>query len=302
MVGRLRLHGTALILGLVWSLGIVLPATAAETWTCWTATTTDGARQTVQITRCRLSGSAEFHDYASGESVPVDLEPSVGVSGSEVCWYWTTRESDWVMLGIDDSGVATLGIDPDGIDGGPVIVDAEYPPCTSEPADESDVAREAYELLARYRHPHPSGEVDPPPGAGVTGLATFVSDTPPPEWTASIVSPVTGLRIDVATRVVAVAVDWGDGSTVTVPETHFGRLVGWPDGGSSHVYQTKTCEPPGDGRCHPDLASYPLTISYVWAARYRVGGGAWRPLVVPPTSTTVAYDVDEILGLTSAVG
>ena len=35
--------------------------------------------------------------------------------------------------------------------------------------------------------------LDPPPGAGVTGMEVFVSDTPPPPWSASLVSPRDGL-------------------------------------------------------------------------------------------------------------
>jgi hypothetical protein len=81
----------------------------------------------VQVTRCRLAGSTETTDYGSSSAVPVVLRPQVGTDQTGLCWYWTTRDSDWVMLGVDDDRMATLGIDPDGVPGGPIIIDGDYP-------------------------------------------------------------------------------------------------------------------------------------------------------------------------------
>jgi hypothetical protein len=240
--------------------------------------------------------------YGSVSDVPVVLAPQVGTDGDGVCWYWTTRGSDWVLLGVDDDGNATLGIDPDGVDGGPVIIDAIYPRCVSEPSEAPTELTEAYELLARYDHPAPGAVVDPPPGAGIVGMDVLLADAPPDAWSASLVSPHSGRTIEVETFVEVVEIDWGDGSTTVVPEAAFGMLTGWPDGEFGHVYDVKTCETPGKPRCHPSLDAYELVVSYRWAARYRVDGGAWEPIAVPPTETSIRYDVDEILSVTTAVG
>ncbi len=299
MAVSLRPHAAALTVLLFL---VAVPASAAETWTCWSGLGENDDGVVVQVTRCRLAGRVETADYGSAGAVPAVLRPQVGSGDGGLCWYWTTRSSEWVVLGIDDDLVATLGIDPDGIPGGPVIVDAAYPACTSEPADAPSALAEAYELLAQYEHPRPLATVDPPPGSGVAGMTLFLADRPPPAWSAALVSPLSGRRIEVETFVDAVEVDWGDGNETTVPAVAFALLTGWPDGAFGHVYETKTCTVPGGPRCHPTLSAYQLTVSYRWLARFRVDGGPWLPIPVPPTAVSVAYDVDEILALTTAVG
>lgn len=302
MAGRLRLHATALIVAGLVVGGAAAPASAAETWTCWSALEEDANGHTAQVTRCRLAGVDGTTDYGSSAAVPVVLSPQVGADGAGLCWYWTTRDSDWVLLGVDDDGVATLGIDPDGVAGGPVIVDAAYPACTSEPIAAPTALQEAYELLSSYTHPRPAARLDPPPGAGVAGMEVFVTEDPPPAWSASLVSPHSGMRIEAETFVGAVGIDWGDGSAETVPAAAFELLTGWPDGGFGHVYEAKTCAVPGAPRCHPELVAYELVVSYEWTARYRVDRGPWLEIPVPATTTSHAYDVDEILATTTAVG
>ena len=296
----MRSHVAALTLFLV----AVLPlgAAAAEAWTCWSESDGRNDSGAMQTTRCRLAGQSETYDYGRASQVPVVLRPQVGSDADGVCWYWTSRDSGWVMLGVDDDGKATLGIDPDGAAGGPLIIDVIYPVCTSEPSEAPTALLEAYELLARYDHPRPSAVVDPPVGAGVAGMDVFVAETPPSPWSASLVSPQSGLRIDVETFVDAVEVDWGDGASVTVPSSALSMLTGWPDGGFGHAYVTKTCAIPGGPRCHPTLRAYELTVSYLWIARYRVDRGPWLAIPVPATSTALEYDVDEILTITTAVG
>jgi hypothetical protein len=297
VAGRLRLLAASLIIVGVPSL----PAGAAETWTCWSETTSVDGGSPTQVTRCRLAGQAQTTDYATASQVPVVLSPRVGSDAAGLCWYWTTRPSDWVILGVDEDGVATLGIDPDGEPGGPIIVDAAYPRCTSEPVDTPSGLQEAYELLARYDHPDPLPRLDPPPGAGVTGMAVFVVDSPPPPWGASLVSPHTGTRIEVETWVEAIEVAWGDGQDTIIPAGAFPQLTGWPDGAFGHVYEVKTCRDPGAHRCHPTLTEYTIEVAYVWTARYRAGTDAWSELPLPPTTHRVAYDVDEIVPRITAV-
>jgi hypothetical protein len=296
----MRSHAAALIASIV--LAVPLTAGAAETWTCWSAIDDRGDDGSVQATRCRLAGETGTVDYGSVSEVPVVLAPQVGTDGDGVCWYWTTRASAWVLLGVDDHGNATMGIDPDGVVGGPVIIDAIYPRCTSEPTEAANALMEAYALLSRYDHPAPTASVDPPPGSGIVGMDVFITDSPPQPWSDSLVSPHSGRTIEVETFVDAVEIDWGNGSTTVVPQAAFGLLTGWPDGGFSHLYEVKTCASPGGPRCHPSLDSYELVVSYRWVARYRVDGGEWDPIPVPPTTTTVAYDVDEIVSVTTAVG
>lgn len=296
----MRSYAAALIVLLVASFPAV--GSAAEDWTCWSAQESRGDDAAVVTTRCRLAGATETVDYGSPTAVPFVLSPQVGTDRDGVCWYWTTRGSDWVILGVDDDGRATLGIDPDGDSTGPVLIDVVYPRCTSEPAAAPTALLEAYELLARYAHPTPAATLDPPPGAGVAGMAVFLAESPPPAWNASLVSPHSGRRIEVDTRVETVQVDWGDGTSSVIPESAFGLLSGWPDGAFRHVYETKTCASPGGPRCHPSLQTYPLTVAYRWSARYRVDSGGWLAIPVPSTVTAVEYDVDEIVAVTTAVG
>ena len=297
MAGRLRSHGAALICQVL--VSVALPAGAAETWTCWSELADRDDITGASVTRCRVTGSSETTDYGSSSEVPVVLSPQVGTDADGACWYWTSRSSDWVLLGVDDDGVATLGIDPDGGAGGPLIIDASYPRCVSEPAEAPTTVREAWELLAQYEHPAPLGLLDPVPGLGVVGMDVFVDEEPPEPWSASLVSPASGLLLEVETFVSAVSVDWGDGAATVIPTDLLDVVSG---GVFFHVYATKTCAVPGGPRCHPELSAYAVDIAYDWVARYRVDRGEWIPLGVPSTSVTVDYDVDEILALPTAVG
>ena len=280
-------------------MSLALPVVAAEEWTCWSGLSDRDDVTGASVTRCRVAGSSETADYGSSSEVPVVLSPQVGTDADGVCWYWTSRSSDWVMFGVDDDGVATLGIDPDGDAGGQVIIDASYPRCVGEPAEAPNTLREAWELLAQYEHPAPLGLLDPAPGLGVVGMEVFVAEKPPEPWSASLVSPASGVLLEVQTFVSAVSVDWGDGSETVVPT----EVVGVVSGDAfSHSYRTKTCASPGGPRCHPELSAYEVEVAYEWVARYRVDRGEWISLWVPPTSVTVDYDVDEILALPTAAG
>ncbi|MFP5333377.1 MAG: hypothetical protein ACLGHX_13585 [Acidimicrobiia bacterium] len=297
MAGRLRSHGAALICLVV--VALALPAGADETWTCWSEISDRDDATGAAVTRCRIAGSSETTDYGSSSEVPVVLSPQVGTDADGVCWYWTSRSSDWVLFGVDDDGVANLGIDPDGETGGPVIIDVSYPRCVSEPAEAPHTEREAWELLAQYSHPRPQGLLDPAPGLGVVGMEVFVREEPPEPWSVSLTSPSSGMVLEVETYVTAVSVDWGDGSATVVPVELLGMVSG---GGLSHVYRTKTCAEPGGPRCHQVLSAYAVEVAFEWVAKYRLGDGEWIPLPVAPTTVTVDYDVDEILPLPTATG
>jgi hypothetical protein len=269
-------------------LGLI--AQGDESWVCWSASTTDSFGYEKAVTRCRIAGSALI-DYADGESPPVRLQPMVGFDANGSCWYWTSAESPWRILGYDDQGRAVLAyyLDPNG----PPVIEGLEPACTSEPVPAVDPLEEAYSLLATYRHPLPDPRIDPPPGRGVTGMQTFVSLTAPPPWSASLTSPITGRTISVETWVEAVEIDWGDGTTVVVPVELLPHMTGYPDGAEPHVYEKKTC---------PDCVPYRITVRYVWNARWRVDSAAWSPLPVGPTSSVVDYPVSEIVSTLTDVG
>ena len=79
-------------------------------------------------------------------------------------------------------------------------------------------------------------------------------------------------------------VDWGDGTRSTYPATE-PAMAGYPDGIANHIYESKTEE------------GASIQVSYDWTARWRVPGGAWNYLLVPNTTTTVLYPVEEIVSV-----
>jgi hypothetical protein len=93
-------------------------------------------------------------------------------------------------------------------------------------------------------------------------------------------------------------VDWGDGNILTISPDSFPLLTGYPDGAARHIYEVKTCDPPGSSpRCHPSLSSYALSVRFQWSAEWRVGGGGWSQLAVPDTQTTIRYPVQEVISV-----
>ena len=58
--------------------------------------------------------------------------------------------------------------------------------------------------------------------------------------------------------------------------------LGYPDGDVHHTYQASN--------------RYDLAVSYDWFVRWRIGAGGWQPLVVPPTTWSIDYRIDELVG------
>ena len=133
--------------------------------------------------------------------------------------------------------------------------------------------------VMQYVHPPPTPELNPKPGDGVTGLATYLGLPIPNQHTAQISSGASTL--DIYIEVSAVIVDWGDGQSDNYPATST-ALAGYPAGFASHIYETKD-------------DSTPITVAYDWTARWRVVGGPWDFLAVPNTTTSVDYPVAEIV-------
>ena len=134
---------------------------------------------------------------------------------------------------------------------------------------------------------------------GITGLPTFLSAARPVPLSHLEVLP-DGLTLEVAARVIAARVDWGDGSPAIGYDP--ARLLPYPSGAARHTYRLKTCPAeyrrshPSGGNCHPVLEAYPIAVTFVWTARYRLGGD-WMDLGSLDRSTRVPYDVDEVIGV-----
>ncbi len=249
---------------------------------------------------CRLrDGDIERYRRDDRRFPREELGVDVGYdwTGTE-CWFWTTGATNWVLLSIDGSNNAHLAYDPPGA---PAALDTTLPACTSEPETRATDIERVWDIVNRYIHQRPEPALNP--AVGLTGLDTHVAVSPPPPVSDSLVSPVTGRILEVEIRVASVWIAWGDGGRDTFSRSLFPRLTGYPDGVARHTYETMTCSPAGSGeRCHPALSAYPLTVGYDWFVRWRVDAGPWSSLGVPDSTATVAYPVDEIVGLITDVG
>ena len=231
------------------------------------------------VTRCRIAGGGVV-DYASDTDVPSVLYPQTGTDLSGQCWYYTSAATQYVILNQYANGDADIGFDTDpGNPGGVVAIGPTLPRCTSEPSPVADPSAIAWQYVMQYIHDPPAPDLNPKPGSGVTGLATYVGVPVPDDHTAQLSSG--GTTLDVFIEVSAVIVDWGDGERDSYPATST-ALAGYPEGFATHVYEAKG-------------ATTSVTTSYDWTARWRLVGGAWEILPVPNTSTTVDYPVSEIV-------
>ena len=287
--------------GIVW---VILPllvvggsaASAAEVSACWVEERIDPVDgRPTPVTVCRVGG--ERVEFGFGGGVPWVLVPDVGVVGGVQCWFWTGRDTQWVIVGIDSGGRATLGWDPDGIPGGAVAIDITLDVCGGEPSPSVPPSVEVWEAIEGYVHMVPDPAFDPPPPRGLAGLETYAAVGVPDPFSAGLVSAGTGALLEVEGWVSEVTVEWGDGSVDRFPPVLFPLLDGTAEGVATHVFEVKTCDPPGGRRCHPSLSAYPLEVSFSWFVRWRMDGGPWLTLVVPDTSTVVSYPVSEVIGV-----
>jgi hypothetical protein len=155
----------------------------------------------------------------------------------------------------------------------------------------------AWDLASQYVHVEPDPILNPQVPWGLTGAETHLRVDPPPPFSDQIVDPL-GQVLEVTGRVVSVTISWGDGGSSMFLAEQFPLLTGYPNGLARHTYEVKTCDPPASSpRCHPSLASYPLTVAYQWEVEWRDGIAPWADLAVPDTATTVAYPVTEIIAV-----
>jgi hypothetical protein len=235
-------------------------------------------------------------DYSSEGDVPLYPYADVGTASNGTCWYWRSVWTGWEIITRHSDGSATLGYDSDGEPGGPLNVEVTYPVCLSEPTDADPIEVFAWDLVREYVHQTPSPTLNPDVPFGLTGAFTFAEVDPPPPFAASIVAPLG--QLDVEAWVAAVSIDWGDGTVTHYPPELYAQLSGYPDGVARHLYEVKTCDPPGSApRCHPTLDAYDLEVRYQWQVRWRVSGGPWAGLPVPDSTTTVAYPVQEVIAV-----
>ena len=283
----------------VCALVLVLTALPAIAQTseryCWSDATRDPLGNDVVVTRCRSAG--EIVDYANESRVPGRLYPAVGTAGNGTCWYWRSAATGWVFITRNADGTAIFAYDPDTDPGGPLIVDVTYPVCTSEPTPAEPDILLAWDLANQYVHVEPDPDLNPRVPWGLTGAETHLRVVPPPPFSDSLVDPL-GQVLEVNGRVIGVTINWGDGATSSFAESQFSQLSGYPNGLARHIYEVKTCSPPGSTpRCHPTLSSYPLSVDYIWEVSWRADTAPFEPLAIPNTSTSVAYPVREIIAV-----
>ena len=233
-----------------------------------------------------------------GDVPPGTVEPAVGTDAVGICWFWTSLATEWEILATFSDGSAVLGLYVNGF----LAVDTgQIPRCTSEPIISDPPPVLAWEAITEYIHDPPEPELNPPIGLGLAGLETHAGVVVPDVWTDTIVVP--GYSIDVEVAVGALALDWGDEVTDTYPPEAYPLLTGYPDGAARHVYEVKTCSTPGAALdCHPTLDAYPVSVSYVWDARWRVNGSDWITVEVVPSITTVGYPVTEAVSVLTDTG
>jgi hypothetical protein len=155
----------------------------------------------------------------------------------------------------------------------------------------------AWQVFRSFSLARPAPSLEPA-AAGITGLPTFLATPDPADVTHSETLP-DGRSLEVRASVATLTVDWGDG---TRRNYRPGRALAYPAGTVTHVYTTKTCDAayrqdgPIGANCHPTLAAYPITATFTWRGRYRIGGN-WIDLGTLKRSTNVRYDVDEVQGV-----
>ena len=141
------------------------------------------------------------------------------------------------------------------------------------------LAQSAYDRVISLA-PRPSLEIAPAE-IGLTGLDSFF-------WVGNDLRPVTatagvpGLTVTAEAR--PVRYSWGFGDGTSRMTAHPGRPWNPATPGSvAHLYETK-------GR-------YDVTVEILWAARWRINGGAWRDLGYFSNDDSVEYPVREMVAV-----
>ena len=171
-------------------LALGLQAQADEFASCWVTQKKDPfLGQATTVTRCRLAGG-DVVDYASDAQVPARLYPNAGTDVTGSCWYLTSLSTRWVYISLFVDGDAVLGWQPDtGSPGTIALATGRIPRCTSEPVPEVRPVEVVWDYVTSYVHDPPTPALSPPPGAGITGMATYVGVTLPENHSAQLTAP-----------------------------------------------------------------------------------------------------------------
>lgn len=202
-------------------------------------------------------------------------------------------------LQITAEGCHQWSPDPPGLDTWDISNEAAMstiilttPECTSEPDPER-----GWRIFRSFPLATPTPTFQPA-NYGITGHPTYLAAGQPATITHSEVLP-DGRTFEVRAYVSSLSVDWGDGFSTTDDPA---AALPYPTGEVTHTYTTKTCPPdyrithPSGPNCHPTLEAYPVNATFTWWGEYRAGSG-WIPIGTLDLSTTVLYDVDEVVGV-----
>ena len=253
-------------------------AQSGENYVCWYVTITDpNSGLLVPGMRCRIDGVVHEPGFPGEGPEDVPLVYDLGFDDNGECYYRRSgAPSGWVVRGRNgtllnfwwDTGSGFVG-------------DAWIDQCTSEPVPGQPPRTLVYNIIENYDFVEPQPDVVPD-AIGLAGARTYIDVEPPDPFFESIFSPVSGGFIDVEIRVVAVEIDWGDDAISTIPESQFELFAPHPEGEVGHPWETND--------------NYTLGVDYEWLARWRVNGGPWQIIVIPNTTWTAPYQVDEVVG------
>ena len=234
---------------------------------------------------CDVSGTIPGDDPVSEEPAkqPPRARPPIRfLYSTGVCYYWSR-----IPGGVD-------AWDPGNEDAvyGIIVFTPECDPAITDPLPD-----QAWRVFRSFPLAVPAPSFQPP-NHGITGLPTYLATPDPATITHRELLPDNRL-FEVRALVASLTVDWGDGATTTHDPA---VALPFPEGRVTHTYRTKTCPPqyrathPSGQNCHPTLEAYPVTATFTWFGEYRVGG-AWIPIGTLHLTTTILYDVDEVVGV-----
>ena len=116
---------------------------------------------------------------------------------------------------------------------------------------------------------------------GLTGLESYFWLARPPRPIVATAG-VRGLTVTAEARPVQYVWEFGDGRELT----------------TSHPGRRWTLAHPGDiGHLYETAATYAVAVDVIWAARWRVSGGAWQPLGYFTTTDSRDYRVREVIAV-----